>query len=223
MRRTITSQQMRDLEAAAIASGDVSGPEVMEKDGRGVYDAICQRWPECTAAVVLAGPGNNGGDGYVAARLMNDAGWDVSLFHMGDPAKLPVDAADMRAKAPDSKPLTAEALCRAGCCAQDLGHENWIVVDALFGIGQRAPLDTALAPVDALLTATFGEGAAPAPFFAAVDLPTGYDADSGLALAERPFPADLIVTFHAPKPLHHMPHMADAEVVVVDIGLGGHD
>ena len=67
-----------------------------------------------------------------------------------------------------------------------------------------------------LIDALFDGGTGPAPFFVAVDVPSGRDADTGADLARKPLPADLIVTFHARKPLHGW---VDTPVSVVDIGL----
>jgi len=68
----------------------------MERAGRGVVEAIFEEWPELKAtshrAVVLCGPGNNGGDGFVVARLLKEWGWEVEVFLYGDPERLPPDA-----------------------------------------------------------------------------------------------------------------------------------
>lgn len=257
MTDVLTSAQMRAIEAAAIASGKVTGLELMERAGRGVVEAILAEWSELAhvasyrtgtlpaagrsrtggdlptapgyleidetrRAVVLCGPGNNGGDGFVIARLLKTLGWEVKVFLYGDPERLPPDARVNyeRWKAIGSvQPYETRSLLQAGADAVLAGVDQWLIVDALFGIGQRAPLDEMLAPVNALIDATTGERAAPIPFFIPVDVPTGYDADTGKSLALRPMPADLIVTFHSRKPVHCMPHMADVRCVVVDIGL----
>ena len=97
MTELLTAQQMRALEQRAMRSGDVSGLALMERAGQGVVDAILDHWPERAAApgyaVVLCGPGNNGGDGFVIARLLDVLGWRVDVHLYGDPAKLPLDAA----------------------------------------------------------------------------------------------------------------------------------
>lgn len=219
MTEILTAAQMRATERAAIESGKTTGAALMERAGTGAVAAILQHWPVLAqapqSAVILCGPGNNGGDGFVVARLLRAQGWDVAVFLSGDPARLPPDAAINHARWLEMgpiAPLDRAGLLRAVAAFAAAGH--WIVVDALFGIGQRAPLDDLLSPVHAMI-----EGAARAPFVVAIDIPTGYDADTGAALARRPMSADLIVTFHARKPIHSMPHMADAACVVVDIGL----
>ncbi len=96
MTELLTAAQMRAIEQAAIKSGEVTGLALMERAGRGVVDAIFEEWPELAKAphraVVLCGPGNNGGDGFVVARRLRDQGWEVELLLYGDPARLPPDA-----------------------------------------------------------------------------------------------------------------------------------
>lgn len=222
MTDNLTGAAMRALENRAIESGQVTGLELMERAGAGVVEALLRRFSEPRPAAILCGPGNNGGDGFVIARLLQDRGWPTHLFFLGVPERLPPNAHAnyLRwAKTGTVTPYTTETLLATAAAAKAEGVKEWIIVDALFGIGQRAPLDQALAPLNALIDATFGEGLGPAPVFVSVDLPTGYDADTGEALAARPAPTDLIVTFHSAKPLHHMPHLADAPLVIVDIGL----
>ena len=226
MHETLTAAQMRAIESAAIEAGTVTGLELMERAGRGVVEAIVEEWPELAAtshrAVVLCGPGNNGGDGFVVARLLKERGWEVEVFLYGDPDRLPPDARanyERWTALGPTQPYCPDHLLKVGKTAHEAGVDKWVVVDALFGIGQRAPLDDACAPFNALLDAAFGDHTAPSPFMVNIDLPTGYDADTGEDLARRPVPADLIVTFHRAKPIHAMPHMADAILRVVDIGL----
>ncbi len=226
MTELLTAAQMRAIEQAAIESGEVTGLELMERAGQGVVEAIFEEWPEQAKtsyrAVVLCGPGNNGGDGFVVARLLKEWGWEVEVFLHGEADKLPPDARVNYKRWCEigvAHRYDAEILMGAARQAVVEGVEQWLVVDALFGIGQRAPLNEVMAPMNRLIDATFGEGAGPTPFFVAIDIPTGYDVDTGATLAQRPMPSDLIVTFHSPKPIHEMPHMADARLMVVDIGL----
>ncbi|MEJ2036812.1 MAG: NAD(P)H-hydrate epimerase, partial [Maritimibacter sp.] len=112
MSEVLTAAQMRAIEQAAIESGAVTGLELMERAGQGVVEAVLAEWPELAEtsggaaptppryletkdkyrAVVLCGPGNNGGDGFVVARLLAERGWAVELFLYGDADKLPPDA-----------------------------------------------------------------------------------------------------------------------------------
>lgn len=213
MTEMLTAQEMRRAEAEAMASGAVTGLELMERAGRGAAEVIRARAKDARHAVVLCGPGNNGGDGFVIARILTEAGWNVHVFFMGAAEKLPPDAATNQARwkaMGDVQPYNAEALA-----ALSLPEDApLVVVDALFGIGQRAPLDEVLAPALHWL-----DSLRQAPFVVAVDLPTGYDADTGWTLAARPMPCDLAITFHARKPIHGMDVMGGAETAIVDIGL----
>jgi ADP-dependent NAD(P)H-hydrate dehydratase / NAD(P)H-hydrate epimerase len=90
---------MREIEATAIAGGAATGIGLMERAGRGVVAAAFEAWPELAEgarrAVVLCGPGNNGGDGFVIARRLADRGWTVEALFWGEPARLPPDARRM--------------------------------------------------------------------------------------------------------------------------------
>ncbi|MEY8097622.1 NAD(P)H-hydrate dehydratase [Falsihalocynthiibacter sp. S25ZX9] len=215
----ITAAQMRGVEQAAITSGAVTGLELMERAGRGVVAAIFEEWPEFAQsggrAVVLCGPGNNGGDGFVIARLLRDWGWEVEVCLWGDPARLP----------PDAK-ANYVRWCALGA-VHPLGEPVFeaaeLVVDALFGTGLTRKLEglekTALAMKD--------RGAAGRPKVVAVDVPSGLSADSGRYVGEIAvegrISADLTVSFHRAKTGHYLADgpAACGRLVVKDIGLDG--
>lgn len=203
----LTAAQMRGHEGAAIESGAVSGLELMERAGRGVFDAVFARWTELARAParaeVLCGPGNNGGDGFVVARLLAEWGWEVAVFLLADPDRLPPDAhANYRrwsALGP-TRPLAE---------AQETG-EAALIVDALFGTGLARPLEGALASLVSRR----------ARRCVAVDIPSGLCADSGRVLGAA-MRADLTVSFHTAKPGHYLAHGPAhcGALVVTDIGL----
>lgn len=208
--RIVSSAQMRAIESAAIAQGTITGLGLMERAGEGILAATLNRWPELAAApgraVVLCGPGNNGGDGFVVARLLAGRGWQVRVMLAGDPAALPPDAGHnyhlWHALGP-VLPISADI---------DPGRAN-LAVDALFGIGLTRPVD-AFAPILAALRA--------APRLVAVDVPSGLCADSGRVIGStEPAPADLTVTFHRPKPGHHLDQGPAfcGHLALVDLGL----
>jgi hydroxyethylthiazole kinase-like uncharacterized protein yjeF len=226
MTELLTAAQMRAIEAAAIASGEATGLELMERAGRGVVEAIFQEWPELKVTshrtLVLCGPGNNGGDGFVVARLLREWGWEVEVFLYGDPERLPAEACvnyerwvemgEVTVRRTDPPPLTDDSL--------HLSVLPGLLVDALFGIGLRRPFRgvfTALA--DAQVQAVMR---AHRVRRVAVDLPSGLNADTGRVTGGAVLPADLTVTFHARKPAHVHPEAAAlcGRVVVQDIGLG---
>ncbi len=190
MTELLTSAQMRAIEAAAIESGAASAAALMERAGRGVADAIAVRWGQGGRAVVLCGPGNNGGDGFVVARLLRERGWQVLVHAMDDGARATPEAAQARARWQAVGSVTSlEALSD-----EFLGAPT-LVVDALFGTGLQRPV---AAPVWKILARAQARGAA----LVAVDILSGLCADSGRVRAEGGYvtrPADLTLTFEALK------------------------
>jgi len=191
------------------ASDDHAMPSIllMERAGLAAAEAILARHPARREALVLAGAGNNGGDGYVVARHLAEAGWEVEIAAPDPEAAGSPDAATMRAIAATLglRPRRADP--------GPLRAERRLVVDALLGTGTRgAPRG----PTAALIAAL--EGAA-APVVA-LDVPSGVEADTGRApgAAVR---AELTVTFHGDKlGLRVEPGLALAgEVLVADIGI----
>ena len=229
----LTAARMRTIEQAAIESGTVTGLELMERAGRGVVDAIFETWPELDkvpgVALVLCGPGNNGGDGFVVARLLRQRGWDVRLLLMGDPGRLPPDAAAMRDRWLETGAVEemTEAAFEAANAGLDRGD---LIIDAIFGIGLTRPFDTLghmqLAVNDA---AKAGPADTAFPAVVAIDVPSGLDADSGRYVAEADpanawvfsMASNLTVTFHRLKVGHVLADGPEAcgSVVVKGIGL----
>ncbi|WP_050526019.1 bifunctional ADP-dependent NAD(P)H-hydrate dehydratase/NAD(P)H-hydrate epimerase [Pseudorhodobacter aquimaris] len=224
MTELLTSAQMRAIEQAAIASGSVTGLELMERAGRGVVQAIHDEWPALRVparAVVLCGPGNNGGDGFVVARLLQEAGWSVEVFLYGDPANLPPDAR-VNFDRWSGKLLLAETLA-AALDRDDLA----LVVDALFGTGltRQAPR---LKPVEQLMQRGRHDDKASGPTIVAIDIPSDRCSDSGRVIKGNvpdvaTYMAHLTVTFHRAKRGHYL-GAAPAHcgrLRIVDIGLSG--
>ena len=217
MNEVLTAAQMRAVEMAAISSGAVSGLDLMERAGRGVVEAVFEEWPEMEQstqrACVLCGPGNNGGDGFVIARLLHVRGWDVEVFLYGDPDQLPADARvnyDRWRALGGVRPWAAPDV--AGCEAD-------LIVEAVFGAGlTRAPVAEILEPIAELT----GRGNTPARLVA-VDAPAGLCMDSGRPLAEGVVRAALTVTFHGARPGHYLAEGPEhcGSLRVKDIGLPG--
>jgi len=178
------------------------GLTLMENAGRACAEAIEANFARARTAI-LCGPGNNGGDGFVVARLLRDAGWSVTLFLMGEKEALHGDAAEMahRWNGP-VHPLTPDALAGAE-----------LVVDALFGAG----LTRDVTGVSADLIAAATQAKLPV---VAIDIPTGIHGDTG-AVHGAAFKADLTITFCRAKPGHHLlpGRLHCGELVVADIGI----
>jgi NAD(P)H-hydrate epimerase len=178
----LSPHQMGEADRLTIAGG-TAGSALMENAGRAVADAVTRRWPQRPVAV-LCGPGNNGGDGFVAARLLAERGWPVKLALLGDRAALRGDAAVAAARwTGQVEPLGPESCAGAG-----------LVVDALFGAGLARPIEGIAHAVIASLDA----GASP---IVAVDIPSGVDGASGEVRGIAPRAA-LTVTFFRRKPGH---------------------
>ena len=173
--------EMGEADRLTIAGG-VPGSVLMENAGRAVADVVSRRWSRRPVAV-LCGPGNNGGDGFVAARLLAERGWPVLVALLGEGAALRGDAAVAAARWNGPvEPLTTVALQGAG-----------LVIDAIFGAGLARPVDGAAREVIAAL--------GPSIPVVAVDMPSGVDGASGEVRGIAPRAA-LSVTFFRRKPGH---------------------
>jgi hydroxyethylthiazole kinase-like uncharacterized protein yjeF len=191
----LTAAEMRAAEAAAIAAG-TPVEALMERAGTAAAEAIW-RFAGPLPALILCGPGNNGGDGYVIARILARRGMTVRVAALGDPQSPAAQAARARWDGPvesfaDAKPAP-------------------LLIDALFGTGLRRPLDVAQ---------RLGELAAGATVRVAIDLPSGAATDDGCLLSPVP-DFDLTVTFQTLKPSHLLQPAARqmGRIVVADIGI----
>lgn len=198
----LSVEEMYRADRLAMAGG-VAGLTLMENAGAAIMREIVRCWAPRPVAV-LCGPGNNGGDGFVVARLLEEAGWPVRLALLGKSAALKGDAAAMAKRWNGAtEALTPAVLEGAG-----------VIVDALFGAGLARPLEGAAKTV----TAVAAKGSAPV---VAVDVPSGVHGDTGQVLGGVAAPAALTVTFFRKKPGHLLlPGRAlCGEVVVADIGI----
>jgi hydroxyethylthiazole kinase-like uncharacterized protein yjeF len=170
--------QVRALDARLIAAG-TPGFELMQRAAHATWRALVRQWPDAQELTVLAGHGNNAGDGYLVAALAQRAGWAVQVLAVGEPQRLQGDAALAHAQA-----LTENVAVQSWSAQSEL---RGVVLDALLGIGLsgdvREPYVGAIKQLNA--------SGLPV---AAVDIPSGLCADTGhvLGVAVR---ADLTVTF----------------------------
>ena len=193
---------MAQADRLAIAAGPFDGYALMRNAGQAVATAILARYPGAARVHLLCGPGNNGGDGYVVARLLHEAGIAVSVWRDGIPAN-GTDAA-----------LAAGDCPIAPCDLAELEVEpGALVVDALYGAGLARPLAGSAA------TAVDRVARAGAPVVA-IDLPSGVSGSTGAVLGSA-FRVQLTVTFCPRKPGHLLyPGRASCgEVMLADIGI----
>ena len=193
----LTNAEMGRADAFAVAHG-VPSLVLMENAGQAVADAVAGRFKPCPVTV-LCGPGNNGGDGFVVARLLDEYGFTVRVAHDAEPKG---DAAVMSEKWKGTRvALAPEALDGAR-----------LVVDGLFGAGLSRPLEGASAQVVEALNDL--------PVVA-IDVPSGLSGDTGQALGGVVVRAVLTVTFFRKKPGHLLlpGRVLCGETVVADIGI----
>jgi len=193
---------MAEADRLAIAGGPFDGYGLMRNAGEAAAAAVLARFPAAGRVHVLCGPGNNGGDGYVAARVLHEAGMAVSVWRDGAPG------------------AGTDAALAAGDCPvvpRDLAafevEPGALVIDALFGAGLTRPLDGAAARAVALV-ARLGTPVV------AIDLPSGVSGSSGAVLGCA-FEAKLTVTFCRRKPGHllYPGRGLCGEILLADIGI----
>ena len=200
------SAALRDADARAITGG-IPGERLMETAGLAASREILATFPPGSNALVLAGPGNNGGDGWVVARHLAEAGWDVTIALPGGRRPETPDAIAMadRAEAMGIPVITAEP--------GDIATGQAIVIDAMLGTGTTGAPRGAIGDVVAAVIAS----GVPV---VALDVPTGVDADTGRIDGDA-LRAQVTITFAGDMPgLHVAPGRGHAgRVVVADIGI----
>ena len=205
----VTAAEMKQLEQQADAAG-LSYRQMMENAGAAAARLALRAVPEAKSAAIFCGRGNNGGDGFVAARHLANAGLVVRLYLV------------------EGEPVTTDAVYNCG-----LAREMGLPVLALDALNQPEQAEF-LKGADLILDGVYGTGfhgaLRPAGLAAArwmneapgrvlaLDLPSGLEADSGNA-AEGAVQAELTVTFHAAKPCHRLAAAQCGRVEVADIGI----
>ncbi len=176
-----TAQQVRELERLLIEDKGVAATTLMERAGACVFDILRARYPEASRLCILCGGGNNGGDGYVAARLAKEYGLDVRLLSVAKPQSLNGDEVRRCAKAFEEVGAIEDI--------QEVAPliEAHVIVDALLGTGLNRQVEGVLA---ALVHHINGTGT---PVLS-VDVPSGLDADTGACMGVA-VEADATVTF----------------------------
>lgn len=186
----VTASEMRRFEAAADAAG-LTYDEMMRRAGAAVARAVEEQL-DSGSVVVLAGPGNNGGDGLVAARRLHDDGFDTQVFTWKRATK-----DDPLVAALDERKVTLTPIAGTEHLAVLAGAlaEADVVIDGLLGTGASRPITDLLGAIlDTLAEAVDETG----PLVVAVDVPTGLNVDSG-EVDPHTVPADITVTFGFPK------------------------
>lgn len=211
--KVIAAHTMQEIDREAISRYGIPGIQLMENAGRCCVEEITARFGLNGSAVVLAGKGNNGGDGYVIARLLGRKGWRVKVIILADRDRITGDAAINLGKLPGS----AVSFCTRGGQLSTLHREEIfqadVIVDALLGTGLCSNVSGVYLEAVELMN---GSGRP----VVAVDIPSGIDGTTGLVLGNA-VRADLTVTFACAKLGHILYPGAEhtGRLVVADIGI----
>jgi hydroxyethylthiazole kinase-like uncharacterized protein yjeF len=208
--KIVTAAEMREIDRATSERFGVPSLTLMENAGTAVAEFAVSQFPAAKRITVLCGKGNNGGDGFVAARKLHESGKDVRVVLLADRSELRGDAAEMFTKLP-VEPVSARS-------SEELANEVAraalradLLIDAILGTGFRPPVTGLYAEAIAALNAS------DAPMVA-VDIPSGADADVMGEQTGAVARADAIVTFTAPRPVHIFGRLAHGPTVVAPIG-----
>ena len=204
-----SAKEVRELDRRASAELGVASFELMSRAGAAALDALRRRWPDASAIVVLAGAGNNAGDGLVLARLAKAEGLDVRVLAASPPERLKGDAK----RALEGCVAAGVEIGRFAGLERSLGAPPPILVDALLGIGADRPLAGEFA---AAVAAANSSGA---PILA-LDIPSGLHADTGWPLGDA-IRATATVTFVALKQGLYLGRACDytGDIELADLGL----
>jgi NAD(P)H-hydrate epimerase len=207
---TLTRAQVRELDRRAMDEYGIPGIVLMENAGRGCAELLMRLNPEKKPTVILCGPGNNGGDGFVMARHLDNHGWPVMVWDFsgnGGSEELRVNRSVATRTELVKYPLPAGAAADAG----DVHFPCWYV-DALFGTGLSRPLADPFDKISAC------NNFCDQPTLA-IDIPSGLDCDTGEPLGPT-VRATHTATFVAPKRgfLNPASKQWTGEVHVIDIG-----
>jgi ADP-dependent NAD(P)H-hydrate dehydratase / NAD(P)H-hydrate epimerase len=201
--RILTADEMHATDRLTVDRYGVPSLELMEHAGHAVARFVLRTFPEAQRITVLCGKGNNGGDGFVAARALAEAGRKVKVLLLGYPADLKGDAKEMFERMEMAPVLAPDEASLQSAQVVDLLRESDLFLDAVVGTGFKPPLRG----VAAALRDQINRCSTPV---VAVDLPSGWDADSREYLVEGAYRADAVVTFTAPKFAHVCGNLTDS-------------
>ncbi len=215
--KIVTAAEMREIDRLTSEKFGVPSLTLMENAGAAVAEFVLASYASAATVGVICGKGNNGGDGLVAARKLHEAGKQVHVVLLADPAEVRGDAAAMLKKLPVRPVVVLGEDDLKTEPAQRAYHAD-VLVDAILGTGFRPPVEGLYAAA----VKRFGDEvrARECPVIA-VDIPSGADSDAlgAEATVGVHAPASAVVTFTAPKPRHILDaELADGPVVVAPIG-----
>jgi NAD(P)H-hydrate epimerase len=208
--KIVTAAEMREIDRATSARFGVPSLTLMENAGTAVAKFVEENYPDAKRIAVVCGKGNNGGDGFVAARKLHEQGRRVQVLLLARPADLQGDAATMFARLP----VQSISILEAADLEKDPGRSGFaseLLLDAVLGTGFRPPVSGVYAKAIEAINAQ------PAPVVA-VDIPSGADADATGPQTGLIARANAIMTFTAPRPAHVFSALTSGVTVVPPIG-----
>jgi hydroxyethylthiazole kinase-like uncharacterized protein yjeF len=208
--KIVTAAEMREIDRATSQRFGVPSLSLMENAGTAVAEFVLSQYPSAERIGVICGKGNNGGDGFVAARKLKAAGKEVRVVLLAEPADLRGDAAEMFAKLPVAPVIVRSSEELKQEKARTV-FESEVLLDAILGTGFKPPVSGLYAEAIRLLNAS----SAPV---VAVDIPSGADADVMGEQTGAVARADAVVTFTAPRPAHIFGRLTDGPTLIAPIG-----
>jgi ADP-dependent NAD(P)H-hydrate dehydratase / NAD(P)H-hydrate epimerase len=208
--KIVSAAEMREIDRVTSERFGVPSLTLMENAGTAVASFVASRYPSAKRIGVVCGKGNNGGDGFVVARKLYEAGKDVRLLLLAERSELRGDAAEMFTKLPLA-PIIASAREELKSDPARAVFDVDVLVDAILGTGFRPPVSGLYAEA----IAAMNESSAPV---VAVDIPSGADADVMGEQVGAVARANAIVTFTAPRPAHVFGMLTPGPTVISPIG-----
>src|SRR5947207_5118118 len=208
--KIVTADEMREIDRATSERFGVPSLTLMENAGAAVAEFVLEQYPSAKRIGVICGKGNNGGDGFVAARKLHESGREVGVTLLVSSSELKGDAAAMFASLPVTAiPVSSKDELKRGPAREVFKSE--ILIDAVLGTGFHPPVSGLYAEAIAALNAN-------AATVVSADIPSGADADVMGEQTGAVARSDAIVTFTAPRPAHIFGMLTSGPIVVSPIG-----
>jgi NAD(P)H-hydrate epimerase len=208
--KIVSAEEMRAIDRVTSDRCGVPALTLMENAGTAVAEFVAARYPSARRIGVICGKGNNGGDGFVVARKLHEAGKEVRVLLLAEPSQLRGDAAEMFARLPVAPGLAPSASDLKAASARAVFDVD-VLVDAMLGTGFHPPVSGLYAEAIHALNATS------VPIIA-VDIPSGADADVMGEQVGSVARADAVVSFTAPRPAHVFGTLTRGPTVICPIG-----
>ena len=208
--KIVTAAEMREIDRATSVQKRVPSLTLMENAGTAVAEHVLASYSSARTIVAICGKGNNGGDGFVAARVLHEKGRTIQVVLLADPSELRGDAAEMFRKLPITAiPVRAPEEFTSERVRSVLAADLYL--DAILGTGFKPPVSGLYEEAIRIMN----NSGVPV---VAVDIPSGADADSMTTQTGTVARADSIVTFTAPRPAHVFSMLTSGPTRIVSIG-----